>query len=307
MANGAAGSESARAARVPPPSVLPNDPNDQTSPTRGAEVVDADAGGPAGQVDDGAPPRTVGDSGVWLLLAAGGFIAGQVLSLVILTAIAAVNGHLSDLSALTTRTVPPAWVVIGGLVGLWIGFIGAVVAASGLRGTRSIVRDMGLRLRPWDPVIGIGAGLVGQYVLVYLLYLPWEQVDPKLSQELQQPAKHLTGGFPGVDLAVIAVLTVLVVPVVEELFFRGLVLRGFLRLFAGTGRVLGPLLAVVTTGIVFGLAHGELLELLGLAGFGIVLSVMAYRFKRLGPGIFAHATFNLIAILAIAFPTGLVH
>ncbi len=71
--------------------------------------------------------------------------------------------------------------------------------------------------------------------------------------------------------------------------------------------MLGPLLAVVTTGIVFGLAHGELLELLGLAGFGIVLSVMAYKFKRLGPGIFAHATFNLIAILAIAFPTGLVH
>ena len=68
----------------------------------------------------------------------------------------------------------------------------------------------------------------------------------------------------------------------------------------------GPVLAVTTTGIVFGLAHADLLELLGLGAFGIVLSVIAYRCKRLGPCIFAHATFNLVAILAIAFPSGLV-
>jgi membrane protease YdiL (CAAX protease family) len=240
-------------------------------------------------------------------MAAAGFIAGQILSIVILTIIASANGHLSDLTALELRTVPPGWVVVGGLVGLWIGFLGAVVGASRWRGTGSVVADMGLRLRPWDPVIGLGVGLVGQYVLLPLLYLPWEHVNRNLSQELQQPAKHLTGGFPGVDLAVIAVLTVLVVPVVEELFFRGLVLRGFLRCFRGAGPTLGPVLAVITAGIVFGAAHAELLELLGLAAFGIVLSVMAYRFQRLGPGIFAHATFNLVAILAIAYPGGLVH
>ena len=94
---------------------------------------------------------------------------------------------------------------------------------------------------------------------------------------------------------------------VEELFFRGLVLRGFIRLFGRAGRILGPVLAVTTTGIVFGLAHGELLELLGLGAFGIVLSVIAYRCKRLGPCIFAHATFNLAAISTIAHPSGMVH
>ncbi len=191
-------------------------------------------------------------------------------------------------------------------MGLWIGFVGAVVMASSWRGTRSVVADMGLRFRRWDPLIGLGAGLAGQFVLLPLLYLPWEHVNRNLSHELQQPAKHLTGGFPGVDLAVIAVLTVLVVPVVEELFFRGLVLRAFVRLFGGAGRILGPALAVTTTGIVFGLAHADLLELLGLGAFGIVLSVIAYRCKRLGPCIFAHATFNLVAILAIAFPSGIV-
>ena len=304
MAKGAAGSESDRAAAVSPPSVLPAG----LTPT----APDAGSGPETGGArslgrSDPAPPLTMGDAGTWLFLAAGGFVAGQILSTVILLVIAAANGHLSQLSALAARTIPPAWVVVGGLVGLWIGFLGAALLATRLRGTGSLFADMGLRVQRWDPLIGIGAGLFGQFVLITLLYLPWEHVDPGLSKELAQPAKHLTGGFPGVDLAVIGVLTVLVVPVVEEIFFRGLVLRGFIRLFAGAGRVVGPVLAVTTTGIVFGLAHGELLELLGLAAFGILLSVMAYRYKRLGPCIFAHATFNLIAILAIAFPGGMVH
>ncbi len=317
MAKGAAGSESDRPASGPSRSVLPVEPpaiprpagSGARSPRGWAESTEAllvvgDAGGGLG---DDSPPRTLGDAGNWLFMGAVGFVGGQILSAVILFFVAALNGHLSQLSKLAALTVPPAWIVIGGLVGLWIGFLGAVLLASRLRGTGSIVRDMGLRIMRWDPLIGIGAGLVGQFILVNLLYLPFEHFNPKLSQELQQPAKHLTGGFPGVDLAVIAALTVLVVPVVEELFFRGLVLRGFLRLFRGAGRILGPALAVITTGVVFGLAHVELLELLGLASFGIVLSVMAYKFKRLGPSIFAHATFNLIAILSIAFQSGTIH
>ena len=94
----------------------------------------------------------------WLFLAAVGFIVGQILSLVILTIIAAANGHLSNLSTLAAETVPPAWVVVGGLAGLWMGFLGAVVLASRTKGTGNVVADMGLRLRPWDPVIG---GLMG--------------------------------------------------------------------------------------------------------------------------------------------------
>ena len=112
--------------------------------------------------------------------------------------------------------------------------------------------------------------------MIPLLYLPLEHVVPNLSKRLSQPAKHLTGGFPGADLVLIAVLTVVVVPVIEETLFRGLVLQGFLKVF-GSVRPLrsGPHLACVTTGIVFGLAHFEPLELLGLAVFGAVLACMA--------------------------------
>ena len=236
-----------------------------------------------------------------------GFLVGQVVSTVLAYVGAAVTGHLSDVSdvsRLANSSVPTGWVVISSLVGLWIGFVGAVVVTSKTRGTGNVRRDMRLEVRPWDVIIGPVVGIGGQLVLLRLLYLPLEHFVPHLSQRLSEPAKHLTGGFPGADLAVIAVLTVVVVPVVEEMFFRGLVLGGFLRLFNGAGRVLGPVLACCASGIVFGLAHFELLALLGLAVFGVVLSVMAYKFQRLGPCIFAHATFNLIAILVIAYPTG---
>jgi CAAX protease family protein len=255
----------------------------------------------AAAADLGAPPRTVRDGWFWLACAGLGFVVGQLLSAVLLAAVAAVNGHGRDLSALLGRAVPPAWVVVCGLVGLWLGFLGAVVTASRRRGTGHVLADMRWGFRRWDPVIGVVTGLLGQFVLLPLLYVPMQFLVPNLSQKLSAPAKHLTGGFPGADVAAIAFLTVVVVPIVEELMFRGLVLRGFLRVFARAGRAIGPTLAIVATGVVFGFAHLEALQFVGLLAFGAVLALLAYKFDRLGPSIFAHGTFNLIAILTVVY------
>lgn len=246
------------------------------------------------------PPRTNGDAFAWLFIGAVGFVGGQLVALVVVALLAAVLGQLHRLSHLTSMAVPPGWVVVGELVGLWSGFVAAVVLASRLRGTGNVARDMGLAIRPWDLAIGPVVGVACQLLLVPLLYLPLEPLVPHLQQRLSGPANHLTGGFPGADLAVIGVLTVLVVPVVEELLFRGLVLRACLRLFGSWGKRLGPALAIVATGVLFGLAHAELLELLGLAIFGMVLAWLAHRTRRLGPSMFAHGAFNLVAVVAVA-------
>ncbi|HEY5023941.1 MAG TPA: type II CAAX endopeptidase family protein [Acidimicrobiales bacterium] len=260
---------------------------------------------PGHQAQDGdAPPATRRDAGAWLMFAGLGFVVGQLASSILLVVVAGLTGHGSEIAHLATQTVPPAWVEVTGLVGLWVGFVGAVLFASRVRGTGSLFRDMGLRVRPWDVLIGPVIGLGGQLVLLPVLYFPLEHVVPHLDERLKAPAQHLTGGFPGSDLAVIAVLTVVVVPVVEEMFFRGLVLRALLRVFKGAGPVVGVALAAIADGVIFGLAHFELLELLGLATFGAVLALMAYKFGRLGPGIFAHGTFNLLAILSVA---GILH
>jgi hypothetical protein len=263
------------------------------APVPGAEPP---RGGPLGD----CPPRTRGDAFAWLLIGAVGFVGGQLVALVVVALVAALLGQLHQLSHLTSMAVPPGWVVVSELAGLWSGFVAAVVLASRLRGSGKVARDMGLAIRPWDLAVGPVVGVACQLLLVPLLYLPLEPLVPHLQQRLSGPANHLTGGFPGADLAVIGVLTVLVVPVVEELLFRGLVLRACLRVLGSWGRRLGPALAIVSTGVLFGLAHAEMLELLGLAVFGMVLAWLAYRTRRLGPGILAHGAFNLVAVVAVA-------
>ena len=245
------------------------------------------------------PPWDKSGGWFWFGMAFGGFLAGYVASALLLALFAAASGNLSNLSRLESLSIPPWWVTIGSLVGLWMGFVGAIVVASRSRGTGNPISDMGLRVKRWDPPIGIVIGVVGQLVVDFL-YLPFEHIEPGLQHELSAPATRLTGGFHGADLAVIAVLTVVVVPVVEELFFRGLLLQSLVRLFRGVGPVVGPVLATVCTGILFGLAHAEPIELAGLALFGVALSVIAYRTGRLGICIFAHGAFNCFAVIAIA-------
>jgi uncharacterized protein len=245
------------------------------------------------------PPWDVKSARIWFFIAFAGFLVGYVASAILLSVFAAASGNLKNLSHLDSLAVPPWWVTIAGLVGLWIGFVGAIVLASRLRGSGKPISDMGLRFTWWDAPFGIVVGVAAQF-LVLLLYLPFEHVIPSLSHDLSEPANRLTGGFHGTDLAVIAVLTIVVVPFVEEMFFRGLLLQSLVRICRGAGRVLGPALAILATGILFGLAHAEPIELAGLALFGVALCLIAYKTGRLGACIFAHAAFNCVAIISIS-------
>ena len=70
--------------------------------------------------------------------------------------------------------------------------------------------------------------------------------------------------------------------------------------------------------MLFGLAHGEWVQLAGLALFGAALAAISYRTGRLGMNMLAHAAFNLVAVLTIlsqpggvipggVLPGGLIH
>ena len=100
-------------------------------------------------------------------------------------------------------------------------------------------------------------------------------------------------------LVATAVAAVLAAPIVEELVFRGLVLRGLLSR-------LGPVLAVGVQGVLFGVAHVDPVRGVGnvglvviLSGVGMALGTSAYLTRRLGPAVIAHAIFNgvVVAIL----------
>src|SRR5207248_894152 len=108
------------------------------------------------------------------------------------------------------------------------------------------------------------------------------------------PTRH-----PQLSLAVIALSEVglwaglLGVPIVEELFFRGLVLRSLLRRW-------GPTASVIGSAVVFGVVHLELLQLPALVVLGLVLGVLVVRTGRLGPSIWAHGAFNAVTVVSLA-------
>ncbi|HXV33163.1 MAG TPA: type II CAAX endopeptidase family protein [Gaiellaceae bacterium] len=89
----------------------------------------------------------------------------------------------------------------------------------------------------------------------------------------------------------VAVL-VLLGPFAEELFFRGLGVRVLAQF--------GGLLAILVTGVIFGLVHGLLGALPPLVLFGIGLAWVRLRSASVWPPFIAHAVYNGLGILVLA-------
>jgi membrane protease YdiL (CAAX protease family) len=82
----------------------------------------------------------------------------------------------------------------------------------------------------------------------------------------------------------------LVGPIVEELMYRGAGMTLLARY--------GPLLAVLVTGVAFGLGHGLVLALGALVLFGIVTAVLRLRTGSVYPCIIVHCVFNATSLIA---------
>lgn len=94
---------------------------------------------------------------------------------------------------------------------------------------------------------------------------------------------------------VIAIAAVVVAPLVEEIYFRGVIFRGLVPL-------VGLRLAVAGSALLFAIVHGSLCSLLPLSVVGAILALAYWRSRTLWLPILMHSCFNLcsvsIAILA---------
>ncbi len=120
------------------------------------------------------------------------------------------------------------------------------------------------------------------------------------------PLKSNTEGLQGLDaergvLIAMMIAAIIAAPFVEELLFRGVVMRGFLS-------VMPPWLALTAQAAVFGAAHfdpsrgtGNIGLILVLGAAGAVFGVSAYLLRHLGPSIIAHALMNTVAMVIAIF------
>ena len=100
---------------------------------------------------------------------------------------------------------------------------------------------------------------------------------------------------------VLVIVTCVGAPLVEELFFRGLLQTRLITRF-------GPVVGIGVTSLLFGGAHlvawrGPITLAYGwsVAGAGLVLGTIRFCSGRLGTSVVAHAMFNIQAMLALAF------
>jgi membrane protease YdiL (CAAX protease family) len=225
-----------------------------------------------------------------------GFVVGYFLSVIAVAVVSPLVGYHGR-----PGEAIPLSVLAASVIGLWSGLVLAAVKVSRDLGSGNVVRDFGWRVGAWwDLPVGAAIGLACQYGLVRLVYLPFETFDHTLARRISQPAQHETSGVHTVpQLAVALLLLAVGAPLVEELFFRGLLFRSLRCTFSqGRPRLAVPL-AVVISSLLFSLAHFEAVQFLGLACVGAVFAVMAWRWDRLGPSVAAHAAFNLSAVLSI--------
>ena len=214
------------------------------------------------------------------------WLGGQVIS----TALAAVGliGGDQDLAILLA------------FAGLYVGNLGVLWLISRRKGHP----ELGFTIEASD-VWYVGLGLVLQIGLL-LAFLPLSNL---LFPE-GRPPQVITDMISGADtlplqIGLVAAAVVLG-PVTEELMYRGVLLKAL----QPRGRV--P--AMVVSAMIFSLVHLTGLgteQILPLAAvvlppifiLGLVLAWLTQRSGRLGPAIFVHSGWNLLAALVLLLPT----
>ena len=73
------------------------------------------------QLAAGFAPRNRRDAWLWLIFAALGFLAGQIIASIFVVISAALTGNTHNISAVSRLNVPPEWYVASTLLGLWMG------------------------------------------------------------------------------------------------------------------------------------------------------------------------------------------
>ncbi|ANJ26266.1 hypothetical protein ATC03_05565 [Agromyces aureus] len=202
---------------------------------------------------------------------------------------------------LTRTVVIDEWLqVLGAYLAVWVPLVLVLCIADVARGRRSFAADFGLRFRFIDLLWGVGTGLLVRG-LVTVIELAWTG-----RTSLDGGVLALPTGFAfwfGLVLA-----PVLLGPLIEETFYRGLVQRAVQRRTRARAAVAASV-AVVVSALVFGLAHlaqGAALSptAAGVAFvstfvFGLAAGALAAATGRIGGAIIAHVVFNGLLVLAI--------
>ncbi len=286
---------------IPPPSGPPTTPPDWSVPTgpppapegwRPGEPVPPTPGSSSWASQPGDPRWGMGDILLGVAFIVAVVIVATIGGLLVVGLDAMrplAEGDLDSNDAVVFLGI--ATLAQGAAMGLW------PVIVARWKG-RGVVADFGLRFRPVDALIAVGAAvamiIVAGLVAAGLSELLGASADESTNTQIIDDAVDTSAFW------IIAIAAVVIAPVVEELFFRGLCLRAIEKRFGTTTAVIG-------SSVLFTLPHFTNPSLAGTAVLfaaigiiGLALALLVVKTGRLGPAILAHALFNGISVLGVA-------
>ncbi len=218
------------------------------------------------------------DIGAAFILSFGGiFVLGQVFPFIVQRLELNVEAGLAS----------PALYVLGLLLTLLI-----LVSVYAFAARRSGWAALGLRPAPWwtvavTPVLLIVGLLVIVLVNILIVIVRGEMFE--------NPQIEVITGGQALDTTTFVMLLVLVaglVPMAEELLFRGM-------LYPVLRKQWGPVLAVIASAAIFAAVHFVLILFPALFILGLMLALLREWSKSIIPSILMHAMQNTIALVGI--------
>jgi len=224
-------------------------------------------------------PRLPPPARLTLPLALGAYFVGLVLSSVAIAQMTEKGSGVESMNGVETfvSSLPLFLSLAGGAL--------VIPALGGLDPVSALRLD---RFRWYDVPLGLVGGALAQLALIPI-YAP---ILRFVDDDVSAAARQLTDRFSDGEIWLLVLMVVIVAPVCEELFFRGLVQGGL-------ERSLPRAPALLLSALIFGAVHFQLLQFLGLGLFGLVLAVALNRTGRLSVTIFLHMGFNLMGVAGL--------
>ena len=132
-------------------------------------------------------------------------------------------------------------------------------------------------------IIAVLAIALEVFITISLYVLP---ISEQLINEYFKNVNYLMGG----NFILVFIAVVIFAPIVEEIIFRGLLLKHL-------NNVMPTIVAILISSIIFGIGHGQLIWIIYATLIGIILSIVVIRCKSLTASITLHAVLNLTSYI----------
>lgn len=170
-----------------------------------------------------------------------------------------------------------------------LGFLGLLLLTRLKPGTKPLWDNRDLKdWRNW--VLALGALLFSAAANVARIWVEKDPAIPDLNKQVLE-MMETSPSTPWGPLLTLGIAVVILAPLTEEWFFRGLLLPAIQRAFGGRWTKAGPWVAVPVSSIIFGLLHWPVWWV--PAVYGAVIGLLSLRQRSLAMPMLVHFAINL--------------